>query len=210
MATLVLMLALAAAWMFWRRTITVSMHFLPDVVMECNRCKGKRYTKSVLEILYKANRLPIFLLWRLLKHLIFLQRTQHCKRIKLMCDVGLDYLALGQSSTTLSGGEAQRIKLVDELAKRDQRHCIFLMNRLRDYMRMTLNVYLVFWAFIRKGNSLIVIEHNLDVLKVADYIIDLGQRRRQGWTIVAYGTPAKLLHAKRVTRENIKVVIITY
>ncbi len=180
-------------------TITVSMHFLPDVVMECTRCKGKRYTKSVLEILYKGKSIADILDMTAIEALdFFAAHTSIAKRIKLMCDVGLDYLALGQSSTTLSGGEAQRIKLVDELAKRGSKTLYILDEPTTGLHAHDIKRLLgVFERLLEKGNSLIVIEHNLDVLKVSDYIIDLGpEGGDKGGTIVAYGTPAEVAACK--------------
>jgi excinuclease ABC subunit A len=180
-------------------TITVSMHFLPDVVMECTRCKGKRYTKSVLEITYKGKSIADILEMTAIEALeFFAAHTSIAKRIKLMCDVGLDYLALGQSSTTLSGGEAQRIKLVDELAKRGSKTLYILDEPTTGLHAHDIKRLLgVFERLLVKGNSLIVIEHNLDVLKVADYIIDLGpDGGDKGGNIVAFGTPAQVAACK--------------
>lgn len=181
-------------------TITVSMHFLPDVVMECTRCKGKRYTKAVLEILYKGKSIADILNMTAIEALeFFAAHTRIAKRIKLMCDVGLDYLALGQSSTTLSGGEAQRIKLVDELAKRGSKTLYILDEPTTGLHAHDIKRLLgVFERLLQKGNSLIVIEHNLDVLKVADYIIDLGpEGGDKGGTILAYGTPGEVAASKQ-------------
>lgn len=180
--------------------ITVSMHFLPDVVMVCNRCKGKRYTKSVLEVTYKGKSIADILEMTAVEAAeFFAAHTSIAKRIKLMCDVGLDYLALGQSSTTLSGGEAQRIKLVDELAKRGTKTLYILDEPTTGLHAHDIKRLLgVFERLLQKGNSLIVIEHNLDVLKVADYSIDLGpEGGDKGGQVIAQGTPAEIAANKK-------------
>ena len=179
--------------------ITVSMHFLPDVVMECNRCKGKRYTKSVLEITYKGKNIADVLEMTALEAQEFFgSHTRIARRINLMCEVGLDYLALGQSSTTLSGGEAQRIKLVNELAKRVDNALYVLDEPTTGLHAHDISRLLgVFERLLDKGNSMLVIEHNLDVLKVADYLIDLGpEGGDKGGTIVAQGTPRDVSRVK--------------
>lgn len=180
-------------------TITVSMHFLPDVVMVCNRCKGKRYNKSVLEILYRDKSIADILEMTAIEAADFFKaHTRIAKRIKLMCDVGLDYVALGQSSTTLSGGEAQRIKLVDELAKRGSKTLYILDEPTTGLHADDIKRLLgVFERLLEKGNSILIIEHNLDILKVSDYLIDLGpEGGDKGGAIVAQGTPAQVATSK--------------
>ncbi len=180
-------------------TITVSMHFLPDVVMVCTRCKGKRYTKSVLEITYKGKSIADILQMTAAEAGdFFAAHTRIAKRIGLMCDVGLDYLALGQSSITLSGGEAQRIKLVDELAKRGSKALYILDEPTTGLHAHDIKKLLaVFERLLKKGNSILVIEHNLDVLKVADYLIDIGpEGGDNGGRVIAHGTPAEVAQVK--------------
>lgn len=173
-------------------TITVSMHFLPDVVMVCKACHGKRYSAQTLQILYKGKNIADVLDMTALEALEFFKaHSSVTKRLQLMCDVGLEYIKLGQSATTLSGGEAQRIKLVNELAKRGQ-NSLYILDEPTTGLHThdIVKLLAVLNRLIDKGNSVIVIEHNLDVLKVADYVIDLGPEGGQaGGMIVAQGTP---------------------
>lgn len=172
--------------------ITVSMHFLPDVVMTCKVCQGKKYSAETLQILYKGKNIFDVLEMTALEALEFFKAHSSIqKRLQLLCDVGLDYIKLGQSATTLSGGEAQRIKLVNELAKRGQ-NTLYILDEPTTGLHThdIVKLLAVLERLINKGNSVIVIEHNLDVLKVADYIIDLGpEGGAAGGTIVAQGTP---------------------
>ncbi|MGZ6254496.1 MAG: excinuclease ABC subunit UvrA [Candidatus Chromulinivorax sp.] len=179
--------------------ITVSMHFLPDVVMVCKVCKGKRYNQETLQILYKGKTIADILEMTALEALdFFVAHKILSKKLQLLCDVGLDYIKLGQPSTTLSGGEAQRIKLVNELAKRDKDTVYILDEPTTGLHSHDIAKLLgVLDRLIVKGNSLIVIEHNLDVLKTADYVIDLGpQGGDKGGTIVAVGTPEQVAQVK--------------
>jgi len=173
-------------------TITVSMHFLPDVVMTCKVCHGKRYSAETLQILYKGKNIADVLDMTALEALEFFRaHSSLAKRLQLMCDVGLEYIKLGQSATTLSGGEAQRIKLVNELAKRGQ-NTLYILDEPTTGLHThdIVKLLAVLNRLIDKGNSVIVIEHNLDVLKVADFVIDLGPEGGQaGGMIVAQGTP---------------------
>jgi excinuclease ABC subunit A len=179
--------------------ITVEMHFLPSVTVVCKECNGQRYDKQTLQITYKGKNIADVLAMTAYEALDFFKNHQKLyKSLQLMCDVGLDYIALGQSSTTLSGGEAQRIKLVHELAKRgngtlyvldepttglhtnDVERLLYVLNRLVD-----------------QGNTMIIIEHNLDVLKTVDYLIDLGPEGGDGGgTIIASGTPQEVSACK--------------
>jgi len=173
-------------------TKTIAMHFLPDVTVECRSCQGKRFNRQTLEITYRGKNIAdildmtIFEAQEFFKH----HRTIN-KRLQLLCDVGLDYLKLGQPATTLSGGEAQRIKLVNELAKRGNKTLYVLDEPTTGLHACDIEKLLqVFDRLIEKGNSLLVIEHNLDVLKYSDYIIDMGpEGGDQGGFIIATGTP---------------------
>jgi excinuclease ABC subunit A len=179
-------------------TITVAMHFLPDVVMLCKTCEGKRYNSETLQITYKGKSIADILALSALEARDFFDTHAPIhKRISLLCDVGLDYLLLGQPSTTLSGGEAQRIKLVDELAKRGTQTLYILDEPTTGLHNHDIEkLLLVLNRLIDKGNSIIVIEHNLDVLKTADYLIDLGpEGGRKGGSIVAQGTPLEVARA---------------
>lgn len=192
-------------------TITVSMHFLPDVVMVCTRCKGTRYNAQTLEITYRNKNIAQILGMTAREALeFFAAHTRLVKRLQLLCDVGLDYLKLGQESTTLSGGEAQRIKLVDELAKRGSQTVYILDEPTTGLHAVDIERLLqVFNRLIDKGNSLLVIEHNIDVLKTVDHIIDLGpEGGDMGGTLVAQGTPQQVARvAASHTGRYLKKVI---
>ncbi len=175
--------------------INVHMHFLPEVTMVCKSCQGKRYNKETLSITYRGKSIADVLDMTAYEALSFFQaHPRIAKRIQLMCDVGLDYVKLGQPSTTLSGGEAQRIKLVDELAKRGSKTLYILDEPTTGLHSSDIERLLVVLnTLVDKGNSMIIIEHNLDVLKTADYIIDLGpEGGDQGGTLVARGTPQEV------------------
>jgi len=176
-------------------TVTVSMHFLADVTMECKSCHGKRYNAETLQITYKQKNIAQVLEMTAVEALEFFSAHKTmAKRLQLLCDVGLEYLKLGQSSTTLSGGEAQRIKLVDELAKRDSKTLYILDEPTTGLHSHDIERLLVVLnRLIDKGNSMIVIEHNLDVLKTVDYLIDMGpEGGAGGGMIVAQGTPREV------------------
>lgn len=181
-------------------SITISMHFLPDVITVCNTCKGSRYNAQTLEIVYKGKNISQVLDMTAREAAEFFEHhTSLAKRLKLMCEVGLDYVKLGQPSTTLSGGEAQRIKLVDELAKRGNKTLYVLDEPTTGLHTDDIKRLLeVFNKLVNKGNSLVVIEHNLDVLKTCDHIIDLGpEGGDQGGTIVVQGTPEQVAQEPR-------------
>ncbi len=176
-------------------TITVSMHFLPDVTMICNVCKGQRYNKQTLEIKFKGKNIAQVLDMTAEEAMQFFSAQPIIyKRLKTLCDVGLDYLKIGQSSTTLSGGEAQRIKLVNELTKRGTDTLYILDEPTTGLHTNDIEKLLkVLNTLVDKGNSMIIIEHNLDVLKTVDYLIDMGpEGGDNGGKIVALGTPAQV------------------
>lgn len=173
-------------------TLTVSMHFLPDVTVVCDRCKGLRYNAQTLEIKYKNKHIADILdMTALEARDFFAVHTSIAKKLNLMCEVGLDYVKLGQSSTTLSGGEAQRIKLVDELAKRGHKTLYILDEPTTGlHAHDTAKLLLVLNRLVDKGNSVMIIEHNIDVLKTMDYLIELGpEGGDEGGHIIATGTP---------------------
>ncbi len=175
--------------------ITVSMHFLADVTMQCKSCHGKRYNAETLQITYRQKNIAQVLEMTTIEALEFFSAHKiMAKRLQLLCDVGLDYIKLGQSSTTLSGGEAQRIKLVDELAKRDKNSLYILDEPTTGLHTNDIERLLVVLnRLVDKGNSMIIIEHNLDLLKTVDYLIDLGPEGGfNGGTIVAQGTPKEV------------------
>ncbi|HJZ23393.1 MAG TPA: hypothetical protein VJ201_02975 [Candidatus Babeliales bacterium] len=181
---------------------TVSMHFLPDVTMICNVCHGTRYNQQTLEIKYRDKSIADILAMTAWEAKTFFNAHKKItKRLELLCDVGLDYLKLGQSSTTLSGGEAQRIKLVDELSKRGNR-TLYILDEPTTGLHNSdiIKLLEVLNRLINRGNSMIIIEHNLDVLKTADYLIDLGpEGGADGGYIIAQGTPDEV---SRVSKSH--------
>ncbi len=177
-------------------SLTVSMHFLADVSIQCKECKGTRFNEQTLQIKFKNKTISDILNLTFGEALEFFSSFIALKkRVQLMCDVGLDYLTLGQQATTLSGGEAQRIKLVNELAKRGSKTLYVLDEPTTGLHACDIEKLLaVFDRLIEKGNSILVIEHNLDVLKTADYLIDLGpEGGDEGGRILAYGEPEALI-----------------
>ena len=172
--------------------IKVTMHFLPEVTMICKSCNGKRYNNQTLEITYKNKTIADVLEMTALEAAqFFAAHATIAKRLNLLCEVGLDYLKLGQPAVTLSGGEAQRIKLVDELAKRGNKTLYILDEPTTGLHNHDIDKLLgVLNRLIDKGNSMIVIEHNLDVLKTVDHLIDLGPEGGDaGGMIIAQGAP---------------------
>lgn len=181
-------------------TITVSMQFLADVVMTCKQCNGQRYNAETLRVYYKGKNIAQVLDMTAYEALAFFQAHKNlAKRLQLMCDVGLDYVKLGQPSPTLSGGEAQRIKLVDELAKRGSNTLYILDEPTTGLHNSDIERLLgVLNRLVDKGNSMIIIEHNIDVLKTADHIIDMGpEGGRAGGYIIAQGTPEEVAQSKK-------------
>lgn len=176
-------------------SIKISMQFLPEVTMTCKACDGKRYNQKTLSIQYKGKNIADVLEMTAYEALqFFAAHSSIAKRLKLLCEVGLDYLKLGQPSTTLSGGEAQRIKLVNELAKRGNDTLYILDEPTTGLHNHDIAKLLqVLNTLVDKGNSMIIIEHNIDVLKTVDWLIDLGpEGGDEGGFIVAQGTPAEV------------------
>jgi excinuclease ABC subunit A len=185
--------------------IKVTMHFLPEVTMVCKVCDGKRYNSETLSIKYKDKTIADVLEMTAFEAVTFFAaHTSIKKRLQLLCDVGLDYLKLGQPSTTLSGGEAQRIKLVDELAKRGNSTLYILDEPTTGLHSSDIEkLLMVLNKLVDKGNSMIIIEHNLDVLKTVDYLIDLGpEGGDEGGQIVACGTPREVATCKNSHTGN--------
>jgi excinuclease ABC subunit A len=192
-------------------TLTVAMQFLADVIITCKVCSGKRYNKETLDIQYKQKTIADVLALSAREAVTFFASHKSiAKRLQLLCDVGLDYLTLGQPSTTLSGGEAQRIKLVNELAKRGSKTLYILDEPTTGLHSSDIDKLIqVLNNLINKGNSMVIIEHNLDVLKIADHIIDLGpEGGDEGGTIVAQGTPQEIARsAKSHTGKYLKKIL---
>jgi excinuclease ABC subunit A len=172
------------------------MHFLPDVYVACEECKGQRYNKEALEIHYKGKSISDVLAMTCETALEFFSNIPSISRkLQTLVDVGLGYITLGQSATTLSGGEAQRIKLATELSRRPTGRTLYILDEPTTGLHMAdVNKLLqVLHALVDAGNSMIVIEHNLDVVKSADHIIDMGPEGGQaGGEIVAEGTPEQV------------------
>jgi excinuclease ABC subunit A len=176
--------------------IKIEMHFLPDVYVACEECKGQRYNKEALEIHYKGKSISDVLAMTCETALEFFSNIPSISRkLQTLVDVGLGYITLGQSATTLSGGEAQRIKLATELSRRPTGRTLYILDEPTTGLHMAdVNKLLqVLHALVDAGNSMIVIEHNLDVVKSADHIIDMGPEGGQaGGEIVAEGTPEQV------------------
>ena len=178
---------------------TIEMNFLPDVYVPCEHCHGKRYNRETLEVRFKGKSIADVLDMTVNRAVEFFENVPHIQhKIKVLQDVGLGYIKLGQSSTTLSGGESQRVKLATELAKRDTGRTIYILDEPTTGLHFEdIRVLLgVLQRLVDRGNTVIVIEHNLDIGKAADYIIDMGpEGGRNGGTIVAMGTPEEVAAA---------------
>jgi len=181
--------------------IKIEMHFLPDVYVPCEVCAGKRYNRETLEVKYKDKSISDVLNMTVEEALTFFENLPRIKtKIQALYDVGLSYIRLGQSSTTLSGGEAQRVKLATELSKRSTGKTIYVLDEpttgLHSYdVHKLIDVL---QKLTDAGNSIVVIEHNLDLIKTADYIIDLGpEGGDKGGEVVAKGTPEKVAKIKK-------------
>lgn len=192
-------------------TLKVAMHFLEDVYVVCKSCNGKRYNRQTLEITYKGKNIADILDMSVVQAQDFFQTFPRIKkRLDLLVEVGLDYIKLGQSATTFSGGEAQRIKLVNELAKRDRNTMYILDEPTTGLHSVDVDKLLhVLQKLVERGNTVLVIEHNLDILKSVDYIIDVGpEGGKQGGMIVAQGTPEKIAQcAQSITGLYLKNVV---
>ncbi len=192
--------------------IKIEMNFLPDVYVDCEECKGKRYNAETLEIMYKGKNIADVLNMSVDEAYLFFENIPNIKRkLQTLVDVGLGYIKLGQSSVTLSGGEAQRIKLTRELSKRDTGNTIYLLDEPTTGLHFhdVKKLIDVLNRLVEKGNTVVVIEHNLDVIKSADYIIDLGpDGGENGGEVVAKGTPEEITKNKKsYTAEFIKKIL---
>ncbi len=180
--------------------IKVEMHFLPDIYVQCDVCKGKRYNRETLEIRYKGKSIDQVLAMTVEEALLFFDAVPPLKRkLQTLMDVGLSYISLGQNATTLSGGEAQRVKLSRELSKRDTGNTLYILDEPTTGLHFhDVNHLLEVLHRLRNhGNTVVVIEHNLDVIKTADWVIDLGpEGGDKGGQIIAEGTPQQLAKVK--------------
>ena len=175
----------------------IEMHFLPDVYVECDVCKGKRFNRETLEVKFKGKSIADVLDMTVDEAYVFFENIPSIKnRLKLLQEVGLGYIKLGQPATTLSGGEAQRIKLSKELTKKATGKTLYILDEPTTGLHFEdINKLLsVLQTFVKQGNTVVVIEHNLDVIKTADYIVDLGPEGGDGGgKIIAKGTPEQII-----------------
>jgi excinuclease ABC subunit A len=181
--------------------IKIEMHFLPDVYVTCEECKGKRYNRDTLEILYKGISVAGVLEMTVSQALQFFSSIPPLReKLQTLNDVGLGYITLGQSATTLSGGEAQRIKLSRELSRRSTGRTLYVLDEPTTGLHFA-DIHKLLEVLNRltdKGNTVIIIEHNLEVLKTADYIIDLGpEGGEDGGYVVATGPPEEIVQNPR-------------
>ncbi|MFT4660698.1 MAG: excinuclease ABC subunit A [Patiriisocius sp.] len=180
---------------------TIEMNFLPDVYVECDTCNGKRYNRETLEIRFKGKSISDILDMTINDvYPMFQDHPRISNHLKTIIDVGLGYLSLGQSSTTLSGGEAQRIKLASELFKKSTGSTIYILDEPTTGLHFDdiKQLISVLNKLVDKGNTLVVIEHNMDIIKVADHVIDLGpEGGEKGGYIIANGTPESIMKNKK-------------
>ena len=181
--------------------LQIEMHFLPDIYVPCEVCKGKRYNRETLEVKYKGKNISDVLEMTAEEAYLFFENIPKiARKIKTLCDVGLGYVKLGQSATTLSGGEAQRVKLATELSKRATGRTIYILDEPTTGLHSAdvHKLIEVLQTLVDSGNTVVVIEHNLDVIKTADYLIDLGpEGGDRGGEIVVCGTPEQVAACER-------------
>ena len=175
---------------------TIEMNFLPDVMVPCEVCHGKRYNRETLEVRFKGKSIADILDMTINQAVEFFENVPHIlHKIKTIQDVGLGYIKLGQPSTTLSGGESQRVKLATELSKRDTGKTLYILDEPTTGLHFDdiKNLMKVLQRLVDKGNTVVIIEHNLDVIKLADYIIDMGpEGGRNGGLLLSNGTPEEV------------------
>ena len=181
--------------------IKVEMHFLPDVYVACDVCHGKRYNRETLEITYKGHTISDVLQMTVEDALkLFEKIPALARKLETLMHVGLSYIKLGQSATTLSGGEAQRVKLSRELSKRDTGRTLYILDEPTTGLHFydIEQLLKVLHRLRDDGNTVVVIEHNLDVIKTADWVVDLGpEGGDRGGEIIATGTPEQIARDKR-------------
>jgi excinuclease ABC subunit A len=188
------------------------MHFLPDVYVPCETCKGKRYNRETLEIRFRGKNIHEVLEMTVEEALRFFQAVPTiASKLQTLVDVGLSYMRLGQNATTLSGGEAQRVKLARELAKRATGRTLYILDEPTTGLHFddVAQLLEVLHRLRDEGNTIVVIEHNLDVIKTADWLIDLGPEGGEGGgTVVGTGTPAQLAaNPKSYTGQFLKPLL---
>jgi excinuclease ABC subunit A len=179
----------------------IEMNFLPNVHVHCETCQGKRYNRETLEILYKGKSISDVLEMNVDEAVIFFENIPPIyRKLKTLYDVGLGYISLGQQATTLSGGEAQRVKLSEELSKKDTGRTVYILDEPTTGLHFEDIRHLihVLNRLVDKGNTVIIIEHNMDVIKVADHVVDIGpEGGKGGGKIIATGTPEKISKMKK-------------
>lgn len=179
---------------------TIEMNFLPDVMVPCEVCHGKRYNRETLEVRYKGKNIADVLEMTINQAVEFFENVPNIlQKIKTIQDVGLGYIKLGQPSTTLSGGESQRVKLATELSKRDTGKTLYILDEPTTGLHFEdISILMdVLQRLVDRGNTVIIIEHNLDVIKLADYIIDMGpEGGRNGGNVLSIGTPEEIALSK--------------
>jgi len=179
---------------------TIEMNFLPDVLVHCENCNGRRYNRETLEVRFKGKSISDVLDLTVNQAVLFFEQIPSIyRKIKTLQDVGLGYITLGQSATTLSGGEAQRIKLATELAKKNTGNTFYILDEHTTGLHFEdIDILLkVINTLVNKGNSVLIIEHNMDVIKVADHIIDIGpEGGAKGGTVICNGNPEKIVKCK--------------
>lgn len=180
--------------------LRISMHFLPDVYVPCDQCGGKRYNEETLQVHYKGKTIADVLDMTVEEALEFFSNVSKIKhKLQTLNDVGLSYIKLGQSATTLSGGEAQRVKLASELQKKATGKTLFVLDEPTTGLHSddVKKLIEVLQRLVEHGDTVLVIEHNLDVIKCADQIIDMGPEGGQGGgTVICTGTPEKIAECK--------------
>ena len=178
----------------------IEMDFLPDVHVPCETCQGKRYNRETLEVRFKGKSISDVLDMTVEQAVEFFEhQPKILKKIETLNEVGLGYISLGQHATTLSGGEAQRVKLATELSKRDTGQTFYILDEPTTGLHFQDIQHLleVVQKLVSKGNTVLIIEHNLDVIKVADHIVDLGPEGGEGGgQIIATGTPEEVAKVK--------------
>ena len=178
----------------------IEMYFLPDITVPCEVCKGKRYNRETLEVKYKGKTISDVLDMTVEEALTFFEKIPNIKpKIQALYDVGLGYIRLGQPATTLSGGEAQRVKLATELSRKETGKTMYILDEPTTGLHMydVKKLISILNRLVENGNSVLVIEHNLDVVKCADHIIDIGpEGGDEGGTIVATGTPEQIVEVE--------------
>ncbi len=188
----------------------IEMNFLPDVYIDCEDCLGRRYNRETLEILFKGKSINDVLDMNVTEACAFFENIPKIyRKLKTLKDVGLGYISLGQQATTLSGGEAQRVKLAEELSKRDTGNTIYILDEPTTGLHFSdvKQLLSVLQKLVDKGNTIVVIEHNMDMIKTADYIVDIGpEGGHGGGKIIAEGTPEQIIKKnKGYTAEYLKI-----